>query len=369
MKIYIVDLESVQTRYTSQWKEGLPEYLRKHCASIGSDAEVVNISGGDVDMIATPGAFLNFAGTNVYKSNQAIEIAKLFSEQKVQAGDKFLFTDAWNPVIFMVRYMAELLGIPVELHGIWHAGSYDPQDFLGRLIKDKRWSLGMELSIFHALDKNHFATEFHIQMFKDHVLSLSKEFILKNERDSKLIRSGQPHNRLMDNLLPFANTPKRDLILFPHRVAPEKQPEIFRDLAAQMPEYEFVVCQDKQLTKDEYHKLLGESKIVFSANLQETLGISAMEAVLVNSIPMVPDRLSYSEMYRDAFKYQSHWTTDWDSYLQNRDQLVRRIRYVMTNYLEFAAELTTQWGILEADYLQAEVMFTHLTTPMVGSQS
>jgi hypothetical protein len=361
MKIYIVDLESVQTRYTSQWKEGLPEYLAKYCKDVGSDAEVINISGGDVDMVATPGAFLNFAGTNVYKSNQAIEISKLFSEQKVQDGDKFLFTDAWNPVIFMVRYMVELLGIKAELHGIWHAGSYDPQDFLGRLIKDKRWSLGMELATFHALDKSYFATQFHIDLFAQNVLGISKEYIVVKERNNKLIRSGQPHNKLLDHLKPFANTPKRDLILFPHRVAPEKQPEIFRDLATYLPEYEFVVCQDQQLTKDEYHKLLGESKIVFSANLQETLGISAMEAVIANSVPVLPDRLSYTEMYRDAFKYPSAWTADWESYVANRELMVHHIRSVMENFSGFKPELNLQWDELLEKYLQAQVMFSHLT--------
>lgn len=364
MNIYIIDLESVPTRYTVQWKEGLPEYMRAYCAKHAPNANVVNISGGDVEMIATPGAFLNFAGTNVYKSNQAIEVSKLFAEGKVQAGDKFLFTDAWNPAIFMVRYMAELLDIPVELHGIWHAGSYDPQDFLGRLIKDKRWSLGMELATFHALHKNYFATEFHIDLFTDNVLGTSKEHILLKERQAKLIRSGQPHNRLMDHIEPFANTPKRDLILFPHRVAPEKQPEIFRDLATYLPEYEFVICQDKQLTKDQYHQLLGESKIVFSANLQETLGISAMEAVLVNSVPVVPNRLSYSEMYRDAFKYPSEWTINWESYVANRDKMVAHIRDVMTNYAGFKPELERQWNTLRNDYLNADVMFHHLTTPI-----
>lgn len=328
----------------------------------GRQYNVVNISGGDAEMIATPGAFLNFASTNVYKCNQAIEIAKLFSEQRVKDGDRFLFTDAWNPAIFMVKYMADLLGIKAELHGIWHAGSYDPQDFLGRLIKDKRWSLGMELATFHALDKNYFATQFHIDLFAENVLGTSKEFILKRERDEKMIRSGQPHDLLMEHLKPFVGTKKRDLILFPHRVAPEKQPEIFRDLAKQLPEYEFVVCQDVRLSKDEYHQLLGESKIVFSANLQETLGISAMEAVLVDSIPVVPDRLSYTEMYDAAFKYPSEWTTDWDSYVTNRDKLVAHIRFVMENYDGFAEPLEKQWVKLERNYLRADVMFDALST-------
>ena len=42
--------------------------------------------------------------------------------------------------------------------------------------------------------------------------------------------------------------------------------------------------------------MLGEAKLVFSANLQETLGISWYEGALVDAIPMVPDRLSYKEM-------------------------------------------------------------------------
>ena len=37
---------------------------------------------------------------------------------------------------------------------------------------------------------------------------------------------------------------KRDLIVFPHRIAPEKQPEIFRDLADSMKQYEFIICQE-----------------------------------------------------------------------------------------------------------------------------
>ena len=50
---------------------------------------------------------------------------------------------------------------------------------------------------------------------------------------------------------------------------------------------------------------MGEAKIVFSANLQETLGISMYEGALAGAIPIVPDRLSYSEMYTDDFKYPS----------------------------------------------------------------
>tara|TARA_B100002019_G_scaffold94247_1_gene81217 strand:- start:2245 stop:2760 length:516 start_codon:yes stop_codon:yes gene_type:complete len=122
---------------------------------------------------------------------------------------------------------------------------------------------------------------------------------------------------------------KMDMVLFPHRIAPEKQVEIFRDLGKEFPDVEFIVAQDKVLTKEEYHLLLMRSKIVFSANLQETLGIGCYEGALVGAVPMVPDRLSYSEMYLNDFKYPSEWTESWESYLENKQDVVEFIHNLL----------------------------------------
>ena len=151
MTVYIVDLEAVETRYTAQWKKYLPEQMK----SAGLDVKV--ISGGDVPQATTPGAFLNFAGTNSYKSQQLLQIAEMFANGKVESGDYFLYTDAWNPTVIQVKYMSELLGTPVKLGGMWHAGSYDPQDFLGRLIGNKPWVRSAEHSMFSCYDHNFFA--------------------------------------------------------------------------------------------------------------------------------------------------------------------------------------------------------------------
>jgi len=123
----------------------------------------------------------------------------------------------------------------------------------------------------------------------------------------------------------FKPQPKEDIILFPHRIAPEKQVDIFKDLEKELPEYKFIVCQEHNFSKAEYHSLLERSKIVFSANLQETLGISCYEGALAGAIPMVPDRLSYTEMYSDDFKYPSEWTESWESYMKNKDRLISTI--------------------------------------------
>ena len=151
-------------------------------------------------------------------------------------------------------------------------------------------------------------------------------------REGKIVRTGWPMEYMPEILAPYKDLAKRDLILFPHRIAPEKQVEIFRDLAQTLPQYEWIVCQDQQLTKDQYHRLLGQSKMVFSANLQETLGISCYEGAIVNAVPMVPDRLSYKEMYSDAFRYPSEWTESWDSYIKHKQELADIIVWYMENY-------------------------------------
>ena len=154
--------------------------------------------------------------------------------------------------------------------------------------------------------------------------------------------------------------PKRDLILFPHRIAPEKQVEIFRDLAAELSQYEFVVCQDQQLTKNEYHNLLGEAKIVFSANLQETLGISCYEGALVDAIPMVPDRLSYSEMYCEGFKYPSEWTENYESYLRHKEELCHHIIVTMTHYEKRIPQVRKQAQELTKKFFNADALLENI---------
>ena len=337
MTVFLIDLETVETRYTGQWKTHVPNLLRK----AGHNVQIIS-GPTNIPTATTPGAFLNFGGTNIYKSSQVEQMGRLFCNGSVHPGDHFIFTDAWHPGIINLKYMSELLNIPVVTHGLWHAGSYDPQDFLGRLVGNKPWVRHAEQSFFHAFDHNYFATNFHIELFHRELLNggfqtenpwYEEELkeILAGEY-SKIIRTGWPMEYMEDTLTMYKHMPKRDLILFPHRIAPEKQVDIFRDLATHLPQYEFVVCQDQQLTKNEYHNLLGEAKIVFSANLQETLGISCYEGAVVDAIPMVPDRLSYTEMYYDTFKYPSVWTNDFDTYTVYRPDLCRTIIEHMENY-------------------------------------
>jgi hypothetical protein len=327
--IWIITIEPHEQRYTSEWLVHLPKQIEQAVSAAGTDEPVGVIDGGQTGGVTTPGAFLDFAETNIFKSSQTASIARLFSEGQIKAGDRFLFTDAWHYGVIATRYMSDLLNLPVRLVSLWHAGQYDPHDFLGRL-PDRTWARHVEKAIFSACDANVFATQFHIDLFKaDH----------GDVDPSRICRAGWPMEYLRETLAPYGDVAKCNVILFPHRLAPEKQVEIFRELAGELPGYEFRVCQDEKLSKDEYHQLLAQAKLVFSASLQETLGIGLYEGLLCGAMPLAPDRLSYSEMYPEACLYPSEWTSDWTAFQRHKSDLVARINEALWFQRTFGREL------------------------------
>ncbi len=338
MKIVIVPIEPLETRYTGEWYRHLPKQLQSFG---GQNVEVIQIDVEAISTTPTDGAFLNFADTNVYKSKQFLELCKLLPS--LGKGDKVLFTDAWNPTAIQLRYMKDLMQGEYEIHGMWHAGSYDEHDFLGRAF-DKSWSYDFERALFNAFDMNYFATKFHESLFfnvlqprqatKD-FWDVSKRHLAPIKR-SKIV--GWPMEYLRYRLSPSKS--KRDLIVFPHRVSKEKQPHIFRLMAEALPQFEFVICQDKQLTKAEYHAVLNDAKIVFSASLQETLGIGMFEGMLCGAIPVMPNRLSYQEMFKDspgAVLYPPEWASAETGV--RLSELISLIEITMRDYDKYAANL------------------------------
>lgn len=256
------------------------------------------IHGSPTSGTTSAGAFLNFAETNAYKARQVAEFSLLVQQGKVKKGDRALFADAWHPGVIHLRYMSDLLRLNLSIDVMWHAGSYDHWDFLGRAVKNKHWSFNFERSLFEAADKNYFATDFHRFLFISKIRPFSKK---------KARTIGWPMEYLPPLLVPLSGSARKDTILFPHRMSVEKQPVILQALQAHFPQYRFVFAQQTALTKQQYHQELARSLAVFSASRQETLGIGIFEGLLAGAVPIVPNRLSYKKMY-SGWCYPSSWT-------------------------------------------------------------
>jgi hypothetical protein len=346
--IYLVPIEPIDSRYTKQWYENIPKIIGDRIRELNLDPwEVVTIDGRGANNVTTTGAFLDFAATNMYKASQVEAISKLFMNGKVKAGDKFLVTDAWNFAITAIRYMSDLLEIPVEIHGIWHAGHYDPTDILGMKMQ-KSWPPHQERAWYYACDYNWYATNFHRDMF------------LKNlgiEETHKAHRSGQPHEYIIPELEALADTIKEDKVIWPHRYNADKQPEIAEELKT---DFNMIITAKMGLNKQAYYQELASSKIIFSCALHENLGISIMEAVLSGVIPVLPDRCSYAEMYPAEFLYPSTWTSSEENFLHYKPQLVEFIRDRMHHPEKYAYALGIAQDTIKNSYLTCNKMLDPL---------
>ena len=159
--------------------------------------------------------------------------------------------------------------------------------------------------MFACYDDNFFATQFHIDMFLQTFKNKDMPVEYQQVDEQKIKKVGWPMEYLEGSLTSYKNMDKKDIILFPTELL-QKTIRYFRRFKSTLTQYEFIVCQEKELTKNEYPNLLGQAKMVFSANLQETLGISWYEGALVGALSLVPDRLSYSEMAIHEFKYPKY---------------------------------------------------------------
>jgi hypothetical protein len=68
---------------------------------------------------------------------------------------------------------------------------------------------------------------------------------------------------------------------------------------------------------------------------------------------MVPDRLSYVEMYADIWRYPDEWTESFENYLKHKDQLIAKIVEYMTNYDQYRKLVLQQASSLTERFFSA----------------
>lgn len=350
--IIVWPLEPLDNRYTQQWYDCVPESLRTKLAKTHSGAKVIQIDGVQKDASTTSGAFLNFSDTNRWKSTQLVSFLDLLDKGEITPTDVMLFTDAWNPVILQVKYMRDLMGYSWKINGLWHAGAYDPTDILGYKM-EKPWPHHTERALYYACDHNWYATDFHRKMFLNN-LQIPRE----DHHRAKL--SGQPHDLILAAIADIynKNTTKQGVI-WPHRYNADKQPEIAEDLSASM-NNPWCVTQKLNLSKTDYYQTLSEHQVMFSCSLHENLGISIMEGVLLDVIPVLPDRCSYSEMYAKDFLYPSAWTESWAAYEKHKHELQQFIQHRLDHPKKYSRQMIKQKKVLRERYLRADVMFDQM---------
>jgi len=286
--IVFVPLELFEERYTTQWYRWFGDALSK------AGRRIVEIHGGLMKTEIQDGVFLDVFGTNYFKAGQLQELCQFIEQNRTKPMTVF-FLDLWFPGIEMLAYMRDGVGLDLQIKGILHAGTYDPWDFLHQRGMEK-WGMYLEQSWLTIFDEIYVATEFH------RTLICQKRGY---EHFNKIKVTGLPLNPKLF----YRKEKKERIVVFPHRLNPEKQPEEFNLLESMYrKEYpddkvQFVRTKDVATTKEEYYDALAKSKVAFSSALQETFGIAMLEAAALGCYPVLPDRLSYPETFPDDPKY------------------------------------------------------------------
>lgn len=282
--IWIVDIEGIESRYTKQWRENIPKIFYKE-----TGLEVKTISGTDYNTL-TKGGFFDFSKTMAYKAEQQNKIANMLADNTIKDGDYIFYTDAFTPTVMATQYVINMTDRDIKQYGYIHVNSFDKTDILG-IKGNNHWAQHFEKSIFECLEKVYVATEYH----RNHLLENFKEY------EDKFIVSGCPTD--LNELEQYKNIEKEKIILFPHRIGEDKQPELFEGIREYFPDYEFIYTQSEPRTKDEYYKLLAKSEIVVSFALHENYGISVLEAIMLGAKVIMPNDKSYKEMYAKELLY------------------------------------------------------------------
>lgn len=286
MRVILLGLEPIVERYTEQWSRWLPDDLHSE------GFEVVNVCGDRLSEVAggvKTGEFLDAYDTCYWKATQAATAVEWLRSCPTRTGDVVLCTDAWNPALLLLRYATAVAGQRARVVGLLHAGVYDPNDLLARTQGlAGAWGLGLEGAMFGACDALCVATRAHAALLRSAHPTLNPHVL-----------GAFPFHpsEWMLHATPWASRPKR--VVFPHRLAPEKQPHFFQTLRVayaaryKADDVEWVTTKEVCSSKGAYYSLLGASRCVFSAALQETWGIAMLEGASLGCYPVAPARLSY----------------------------------------------------------------------------
>ncbi len=287
--IILLPLESLEQRYTEAWSRWFPQQLTKDRTPFKT------INGIPLTSKIEVGSVLDAYGTSYFKCLQLAELIKQIRGGEVTNKDVLLFADLWFPGIEALQYISCLGGARPRITGILHAGTWDPADFTVRSGM-RPWAHELESAWFQIYDLIFVATMWH------------KELILKNHHvdPNKIVVTGLPF--YPDEITVPRKNIKKDstLVVFPHRLDPEKHPEQFDALANGFPDLRFVKTAEHFLCKASYYDELASASIAISFADQETFGYAMLEATALGCYPLVPDRLSYQEMYPSKFRYRTY---------------------------------------------------------------
>jgi glycosyltransferase involved in cell wall biosynthesis len=215
-----------------------------------------------------------------------------------------------------IKYLATLNDVKVKICGFAHAGSYTKGDFVEKCYP---FAAHYETAWSNIFDKIFVGSQYHKErLVTERFVNAAKIFVTGNPYDIEgtlaSIRDTRPY---------FGE--KKNRVICTNRPDPEKRPDltldVFEQLKKSQPQWEFMVTTSRRywgsgdlleramrlqadgvivvaqnLSKIEYLTLLAESKVMTGNSYEENFGYTTLEALIVDTIPILPKCCSHIEL-------------------------------------------------------------------------
>ncbi len=312
-------------------------------------------SSHEVEVISLPGRYWKWR-----MHGGAVTLAGIYRELTLQP-DLIIASDMLDLPLFLSLIRGESHGIPVALYFHENQITYpwSPED---RDIINNRDSHYGFINFSSALAADHllFNSEFHMRSFLDALPGFLKQFPDFNEyerveeirKKSRVLHLGLSLSRYDSYENHDSENNEAPLILWNHRWEYDKNPgeffEVLDEINREGLDFrlallgenfrkspaEFDMAEKKygdRIVKfgyagsfEEYARWLWRADILPVTSNQDFFGISVAEAVYCRTLPLLPERLSYPELFPlDNFG---------EYFYRGREELILKLRNIIENY-------------------------------------
>ena len=317
MKIFYMGLEPYEGRYTLQLQDWTERVFKKR------DIDYVIVPGTTIDdsKAISVGQVLDAHGRSYFGMSQIMNLVQMMRNGEVTNKDIVFFEDMFQPGMESLPYILNQVDKKhrpaIYLRCL--AQSIDPDDFV------HVWGMSKWMSMYEQMcneipnvtilaTNEEMVAHMRIANWKAPIYNISGLSFGKEEVQSRV-----------PNRKPFLERSER--VVFGARWDQEKQPQFFMDLLVEFkrkhPEVDFTICSggplrsnnsfyvdearhlEKQglitirenLEKNEYYKILADSRVLFNCALQDWVSNTVSEADALGTNVLYPAYRSFPETF------------------------------------------------------------------------
>jgi glycosyltransferase involved in cell wall biosynthesis len=317
MKIFYMGLESYQARYTFQ----LTDWTKRAYNKRGVEYVIVPGETIDDSEAIVTGQVLDAHGRSYFSMSQMMNLVKMLKAGEITSKDIIFFEDMFQPGMeslpYILQQTPEKYRPAIYLRCL--AQAIDPDDFV------HVWGMSKWMSLYEQMcneipnvrilaTNEEMVAHMRIANWSAPIYNISGLSFGKEEVQERVPDRKQ-----------FVERSQR--VVFGARWDQEKQPQFFMDLATEYkkkhPDVEFAICQGgplrsnnkfyvdeakhlakegiltihENLEKNEYYKILADSRVLFNCALQDWVSNTVSEADSLGCNVLYPAYRSFPETF------------------------------------------------------------------------